>query len=149
MRALPPNGWWITDREDSVAVHGWDWAAGASTLVHGVVTLPGLIWLLDRPVLATTLWAVAALVLAAGIGFRVVVDRRGMKLSRTWMGMPLWGRRLPDGTPVGEGHAPYAPHNTDQASFVSLGGSKVGNSSNARFIAKAIRKAQGRFELQA
>jgi hypothetical protein len=148
MRALPPNGFWIVERDDRVAVHGWDWAAGATSLLHGLVTLPIAIWLSGKPVPAVAAWLLVSLAIAAGVGFRVLVERKGMSLSRTWMGMALWTRKLPDGTPVGVGHDPYAIEGSDHVSFVALGGEQVGNASNAAFIAKALRTAQDRFQLK-
>ncbi|MBI5534876.1 MAG: hypothetical protein HY898_19270 [Deltaproteobacteria bacterium] len=142
MSALPPNGWWVSELDDRVAIYGWDWVAGATTLLHGLVTLPTAIWLSGKVVPAAAGWLLVSLFIAGGVGFRIVVDRKGLLLSRTWLGLPLWSRRLPEGTPVGLGHVPHAPEGIDSVSFVALGGQEVGNASNARFIVKAIHKAQ-------
>lgn len=149
MAALPPNGVWIVESDDRIAVSGWDWSAGATTLLHGLATLPLAIWLSARPVPAVAAWLLVSLTIAGGVGFRVVVDRQGLSLSRTWMGLALRTRRLPEGTPVGVGHDAYAPQGSDHVSFVAIGGEQVGNASNASFIAKALRTAQARLAQQA
>jgi hypothetical protein len=142
MSALPPNGWWVSESEGRVAIFGWDWVAGATTLLHGVATLPLAIWLSGAPIPAAAGWLLVSLLIAGGVGFRIAIDRQGLLLSRTWMGFALWSRRLPEGTPVGLGHVPHSPEGTDSVSFVALAGQQVGNASNARFIVKAIEKAQ-------
>jgi hypothetical protein len=145
MRALPPSGWWVSESDDHVAIFGWDWIAGATTLLHGLLTLPLAIWLSGKPIPAAAGWLLISLFIASGVGFRITIDRRGLMLSRTWMGLALWSRRLPEGTPVGLGHVPHAPEGVYSVSFVAIGGEVVGNASNARFIVKAIQKAQQKF----
>jgi hypothetical protein len=148
MNSLPPNGWWISESDDRVAVHGWDWTAGTTSLLHGLVTLPLAIWFTGNAIPATAVWLLVSFAIAGGVGFRIVVDHDGIMLCRTWMGIALWTRRLPEGTPVGVGHDPYCHEGADNVSFVALGGQKVGNATNARFIAKAIDKARKKLGLK-
>jgi len=79
-------------------LRGSDWSIASITTVHGHLTLPALASWLGLP-RAIALWLALSFVVAAGVGWRLIIDSRGFLFSWTWYRVPLSWRRLPAGSP--------------------------------------------------
>ena len=137
---LPPYGWWVRERAQKTVVQGWDWMIAATTLTHGGVTLPLACWWMGSYVLGAALWILASLMIAAGVGWLIVIDERGFVFSHTWFGLPLTRRRFDRGAPVGLEDDPYAPDQADFGRYVWVG-SEEGCECGARANADAVKAA--------
>jgi len=146
-RRLPPYGWMESPGAHRTIIRGWDWAVGAVTLLHGMITLPLLAaWL--GGALGLGIWVVASLFVAAGVGWRLIVDDRGFLFSWSWYGIPVTWRRLPMGSPFAVDDDPWT--GTELGEWVRLGPSgerrtcEFGSARNATGVVDAMKRAVAR-----
>ena len=145
--ALPPYGWWVRREPQRTVVRGWDWVMGATTLMHGFVTLPLFVWVADSGARGFFTWLLLALFIAAGVGWRVTVDLMGLDLARTWWGLPIWRRHFAGEVALGVCNDDLAPAGADDGRFVWLSSPdtcQFGTRQNADPIASELRAALAR-----
>jgi hypothetical protein len=113
--------------------------------MHGFVTLGLAVSWTGGAARGIALWSVASLAAAAGVGWRLVIDREGFLFARTWFGVPLAWRRHRVGSAVGVCFDAYAREGADEAEWVRLGeeprASEFGMMPNAAAILEAIEQA--------
>jgi hypothetical protein len=113
---------------------------GACTLLHGLVTLPLGMSLVQNGMLAFVLWLSLSLLFAATIGWTIIIDTRGFLFSRTCMGLPLTRTRFPRQTPLTVDEDVYAPDGAEDGRYVRFGAEDGPNFGN-RFNAESIKAA--------
>lgn len=128
-------------------VRGWDWMLGATTLMHGFVTLPVFVWVADSDLRGFFTWVVVSLLIAAGVGWRVTINAGGLEFARTWWGLPLRRRQLGNDVALGVYDDPHAPGGADFGRFVWLSSPdacQLGARQNAAAIAAELHAAAAR-----